>query len=775
MKQTNNGALKTFLQLLNSCNKFVIPKIQRDHAQGRIDPEDSSLYEEVRADFVASLKDALVKNTPLVLDYVYGSTDAAGFFYPIDGQQRLTTIFLLHWYVAVKEKKLDNVKEVLSKFTYEIRDTAKEFCISLLDISFDVDKVTSIAAEIRDSAKYYIAYNEDPTVQAMLVMLEAIHTALKDQPDLFGKLGNIKFWVLSLEDFGLTDDLFVKMNARGKRLSRFDTFKSELEASLGRRIKAGDDSLIPIVDQWKQNIDNAYLDTVWPHGGKDFAERNIYRTIMLYVNCMIAANGGTTNDLWEANDKNAPYRVVVNEITAKPTLLRDICNILSKYNHWKNTDPNINELLLESNNAKTFVHYVKVRLFGILYWWATIDTAKAELYFDDFYRILSNYVASNREYAIRPRQYQSSIDATNVSAKLRFVKDLVDGFQTATCDFHSYIKATTSTELSYEREKLNYPALDEIIALEHCPALRRSIHNFFFNKNVYIAAPEINEITQSETLSNLALRIILSYSGGLAGIFRTLTFDDTTQQSGRKKLYYESADDLVFVFCHRLFLNTDNVFGDKVMTVEGKSTAHLQDLEEAVKKFAQAFHEKYYGQGKTVADVLQQILESRLLQASFNDPENVLWYIVKYPSAFFCKPSSTAFHVARRKHYDGTPDEDNVYDMLCTLEFFSSSEPHHNPFYLATQQKLDALHSGITITSTLRNTGIEIEFKNPCMLSNGWQIHILKEGRWRITFHGNAPDTAIIKKYNITGDEYELDNPGEDCIELICRFIMECN
>ena len=48
MKQTNNGELHTFLQLLESCTKIVIPKIQRDYAQGRKDPAGSNLCEEVR-------------------------------------------------------------------------------------------------------------------------------------------------------------------------------------------------------------------------------------------------------------------------------------------------------------------------------------------------------------------------------------------------------------------------------------------------------------------------------------------------------------------------------------------------------------------------------------------------------------------------------------------------------------------------------------------------------------------------------------------------------
>ena len=775
MKQTNNGELCTFLQLLKSCTKIVIPKIQRDYAQGRKDPAGSNLCEEVRNSFVDSIKTALTEDSQLVLDYVYGSRDEANFFYPIDGQQRLTTLFLLHWYVAMKEGKIAEIKPELSKFTYEIRDTSKEFCMSLLDISFDVAAVSSVKTEIANSAKYYTAYNEDPTVQAMLVMLEKIHATFQEEKNLFEKLENIKFWVLSLERFGLTDDLFVKMNARGKRLSRFDTFKSELESALDKRIKenSADRVLIATVDRWKQNIDNEYLDAVWSKFGKDFAERNIYRIIMFFTNCTLSIMGEKSNDAWELNDKQAPYNTVVEALSVKPDILSNICNILGSYDRWYDKDPNMDELLLNSDSTKTITHYVKVRLFGILYWWATIEPAIAATYFNDYYRVLCNFVASNREYAIAARQYQSSIDAKNIGNRLGFVKALVDGFKNETCDFYSYVKTTTSQELGFERQKLNYTNLSDIIALEQCSALRRSIHNFFFDNCIYIKASEIEQITQKKTLSNLVLRIILSFSGGIAGNFQTLVYDDTTNQSGRRKLCYESEDDAAFGFCHKYFLHNENVFGDKIMTVEGKQTAHLRDLENSVKAFAKSFYEKYYSQNKTICEVLQEMLKERLQQATFTNTKNVLWYLVKY-SEFFYTPNSTIFYVLRRKHYDGTPDDDNVYDMRCAKESFPW-DAHYNPFYFAVKSRLEALSSNIFIASKLFITGNQIEYKHPCLLSNGWQIRILNGGEWKMIFNGNMPNATVTTKYGITSDEFILTNCGEDCIELICRFIMECN
>lgn len=68
---SDNGNSYTFLQLLKSCKKIVIPKIQRDYAQGRKDPAGTNLCSEVRNNFINSIKEALTNNKSLVLDYIW--------------------------------------------------------------------------------------------------------------------------------------------------------------------------------------------------------------------------------------------------------------------------------------------------------------------------------------------------------------------------------------------------------------------------------------------------------------------------------------------------------------------------------------------------------------------------------------------------------------------------------------------------------------------------------------------------------------------------------
>lgn len=112
-------------------NGISIPKIQRDYAQGR----NTLRAKEIRNEFLKNIHEAILdvkndKGSALDLDFVYGSKEL-GRFIPLDGQQRLTTLFLLHWYLAFKANNLSAFTSVLSKFRYETRPTSNLFIKAL--------------------------------------------------------------------------------------------------------------------------------------------------------------------------------------------------------------------------------------------------------------------------------------------------------------------------------------------------------------------------------------------------------------------------------------------------------------------------------------------------------------------------------------------------------------------------------------------------------------------------------------------------------------------
>ena len=106
--------------------KIIIPILQRDYAQGRVDPD----INRVRDRFLSSLYDAIVAE-PITLDFVYGDIDENGVMTPLDGQQCLTTLFLLHWDAARKSSVSEEDSAFLSNFGYETRYSARYFCKEL--------------------------------------------------------------------------------------------------------------------------------------------------------------------------------------------------------------------------------------------------------------------------------------------------------------------------------------------------------------------------------------------------------------------------------------------------------------------------------------------------------------------------------------------------------------------------------------------------------------------------------------------------------------------
>ena len=113
----------------NNIKKIIIPIIQRDYAQGRPGAD----IERIREKFLQALYDAVTQE-PIILDFIYGDIDDNGVMTPLDGQQRLTTLFLLYWYAARKENIQDDDFNFLKNFSYETRYSARNFCSKLIEL-----------------------------------------------------------------------------------------------------------------------------------------------------------------------------------------------------------------------------------------------------------------------------------------------------------------------------------------------------------------------------------------------------------------------------------------------------------------------------------------------------------------------------------------------------------------------------------------------------------------------------------------------------------------
>ena len=363
-----------FIELIRN-NEILIPIIQRDYAQGRCDSKTIDIREKFLSDLINALE---LGNKTLNLDFVYGSTIESKFV-PLDGQQRLTTLFLLHWYLCPDDEMIkfqqNNDVSKTSKFTYDTRTSSKDFCnklvfTSLSDILSNLDiiikknneemKSWSLSKSIKNEPWFMWAWEKDPTIKSMLVMLDDIHDKLQskteeERANMWNNLkkGIISFHLLPLKNFNLTDELYVKMNARGKELSSFDIFKSTMEEQMRLSIEDEENNEIikkreTILEKWRKNVDSNWIDIFWNKLAKPKIELNIDKenfvksveqSYLLFLSGMMVFHLFTNDDClsfdaFKKNDSSDIDISKINRILPIDIKMNDNDDVLAKIREY---------------------------------------------------------------------------------------------------------------------------------------------------------------------------------------------------------------------------------------------------------------------------------------------------------------------------------------------------------------------------------------------------------------------------------------------------------
>ena len=204
--KNNNNALS--LKNILEKTAIVIPDFQREYAQGRTDVQ--SIY--VRKKFLDEIFRFLNgSDNHLDLDFIYGSVTDKNELFPFDGQQRLTTVFLV--YCCLYFKAEQKCEDYLKKFTYANRDEAAKYC-----------------KEIVSGRMICMSESKNASVKGMNItvneILQRIDNSLKKDKihQYIERMENIRFFIPN--DISLTPDIYWRMNARGKTLTPLEKFKS---------------------------------------------------------------------------------------------------------------------------------------------------------------------------------------------------------------------------------------------------------------------------------------------------------------------------------------------------------------------------------------------------------------------------------------------------------------------------------------------------------------------------------------------------------------------
>ena len=321
----------TLNKMLGEINTVEIPIIQRDYAQVRKNAKD----------FLRDIFVHLNNNQPMKLSFVYGTT-SGGMYVPYDGQQRLTLVYLLTLFLASYCEDWDEVKR-LSRFNYYTRDQATAFCKFLtgFDTEFEDDKKNvfqridikdkSIQKGIENDSSFYGSWIYEPTVNSMIVVLQSIQDEfmiITDKLPADEKVEKAKEFLKQIINGDIffdwcsiqaSDNIYIKMNGRGKPLSAFDNFKNTLYAELDKLRKkalaSGKTEKVEFLADFEVKMDGIWTDLFWKNrdafAGTENYDIAPYMMNFLYyifefrhtVNCNSFFFGGKESFKW-IDEKN---------------------------------------------------------------------------------------------------------------------------------------------------------------------------------------------------------------------------------------------------------------------------------------------------------------------------------------------------------------------------------------------------------------------------------------------------------------------------------------
>jgi len=241
--------------IANEGKDIYVPRLQRDYMQGNIPG--------VRTSFCQNLISSITGNEIQIMDlnFIYGY-DERNSFIPIDGQQRITTLWILHLYILSRSGLTDSI----CNLQYSTRDSAINFCKALkenLDQLCLKQKDTNL--NIKDQNWYFDSWNKDTTVEGIIAVLDYLHEQWKNKnPDFFVLLWKrlssdncpITFTFIDNKEEDLNNNIYLKMNSRGRKLSEYELLKSWLDEKLQKN---------DLKEKWQKKIDGDWTNMVWTH------------------------------------------------------------------------------------------------------------------------------------------------------------------------------------------------------------------------------------------------------------------------------------------------------------------------------------------------------------------------------------------------------------------------------------------------------------------------------------------------------------------------------
>ena len=235
MNQLESGNTYSLQELFSGNRKIIIPDMQRDYTWG-----DDDKKETLVKNFCQNLLDLSSSEKSIAIGMIYAYPNPENHYHLIDGQQRITTLFLLmgmlHKHTELKELK----ERLISTFEleeddqepylqYAIRESSLYF-LSDLVVKFFLDgNSKKEVSSIRLEPWYFSEYDHDPSIKSMLGALDVIEKIIKNKDDLKGfstwLIEKVTFFYFDMQHREHGEEMFVVINTTGEPLEVTEELK----------------------------------------------------------------------------------------------------------------------------------------------------------------------------------------------------------------------------------------------------------------------------------------------------------------------------------------------------------------------------------------------------------------------------------------------------------------------------------------------------------------------------------------------------------------------
>uniref|UniRef100_UPI002FC6D112 DUF262 domain-containing protein n=1 Tax=Chryseobacterium aquaticum TaxID=452084 RepID=UPI002FC6D112 len=536
--------------------KIVIPQLQRDYAQGR---ENET---ELRKGFISKIKDTLQdEGLPLNLDFIYGYTESTGnstnAFVPLDGQQRLTTLWILHWYASPRYSErvgdkdmfslIPEVSAYLKSFTYETRISSKRFCQCLVRESLEINEDILLSEQIMDSPWYVSSWDNDPTVKSILCMVDSFQQSMPDKQLVWENLmkDRITFDYIDIksDEFSLTDELYIKMNSRGKPLTDFENFKALFSGILTAKNtdyvdleKTYQMAQVSYQSYFAFKIDGKWMDLFWSYRKKVRVsiDDSILNFLYFISEFLYFRSYSEILDSYPRRDieflsKIFSFRDNIDFLFDAFDFLSGIEDVPKFFdNLFEGTstfDANPHDYFWRCINGTNFEVKDKIILYSVLLYGIKSNKKVVDDDYKDFIRVVRNLLLAVRQPNPKKRiEFTPNLRLSNISDYCKFIDGLVEA-----CFVEDYMKDTyeilatkkfsgfTRETIQHEKYKAETIVRDKslknnIHLLEEHFQIQGNASNFSFEgQQVSLKIQSFLEIWNDKVDNSNIIRALLTY------------------------------------------------------------------------------------------------------------------------------------------------------------------------------------------------------------------------------------------------------------------------